>query len=301
MINIEEIVLKLTYTTYAVNLLTIIGSLLSFIIFSRKAFKKSAIGIYCRSLAIFDLFVCANFIAGIASILMKDSSLIQDTEWLCKMSTYITSAFSAMSGWVLVFFSLDQLITVLMSNRFPIFKKKWFQYSLILGLFVFHCLIYSPYIFLSELRNTTSSGNVTACKITSIALPLVLLFESSILPLAILFILTALIIRYLNKSRANAFNEHIMSSVNSQRRVLHEYKYAFNSVILNIFHIVFSSPLIISLTIPFNDIELFMLVGFVGYLFYSLNFALHFWVHFCVNSIFRNEFFILIRVKNNVN
>lgn len=314
--NIKEILLYLNYSTYVINTLTIIGSLLSFIIFSRKAFKKSTIGIYCRSLAVYDLFVCINLIVGIASIVMKELSLILDTQWICKMTTYTSSAFSAMSGWVLVFFSLDQLISVSMTQRFLFFKKKWFQYLLILGLFVFHCLIYSPYIFLSDLRNTTNNGSAPpiTCYISSIALPIVLLFESSILPLTILSIVSSLIVRYLALSRKKAnfstprsatISEHFSNastSTNNQRahrRTLKDYRFAFNSVILNISHIFFSSLLLIFLSLPMNDADFQFLFNTIAYLLYFINFALHFWVHFCVNSLFRKEFFILIPFKSH--
>ena len=158
--TIIEIVAYINDSVYLINILTAIGSVFSFIIFSRKSFEKSTIGIYCRSLAIFDLSVIFNLSVGISSISRNSNrSLILDTDWACKMMTYVMSIFSAISGWILVFFSIDQLITVSMTKRFLFYKKKWFQYSLILGLFIFHCLFYIPILFTSSVVYKISIEN----------------------------------------------------------------------------------------------------------------------------------------------
>ena len=302
--SIQEIVSYINDSVYVINLLTIIGSVFTFIIFSRKSFEKSTIGIYCKSLAIFDLFVIFNLSVGIASIAINNNrSLMRDTEWICKMMTYFVAVFSAMSGWILVFFSVDQLITVSFTKRFLFFKKKWFQYSLVLGLFIFHCLFYIPMIFTFSLINKIENGNVSipSCGTSSIVLPIILFLEGTLIPLIILLILTVLIGRYLRKSRRRVTTngQQVMSSSTNTTAVdirrAYEFKYAFNSVILNIMHIVLLTPLLILVSIPFSSYEYFLLFNVIAYFFSALNNALHFWVHFGVNSIFRKEFFILFK------
>ena len=298
----QEINLYISYLTYAVNFLTIVGSILSFIIFSRRAFERSTIGIYCRALAIFDLFVIFNFSVGIASIAMN-YPLMVNTDWLCKTISYISPVFSSMSGWTLVAFSLDQLITVSLTKRFIFFKKIWFQYSLILGLFILHCLIFTPMIFSSSVTNKTIDANISTliCNTEWLALPIIILVEGTFIPFVILFILTAIIVGYLAKSRSQTINQlssSLPSVRNQMRRRRKEFKYAFNSVILNIMHILLTSPITIIASIHFNDIGLYIIIAAVGYFIYSLNFALHFWIHFLVNSFFRNELFILFRIRN---
>ena len=308
MANNQEILTYFNYAIYTVNFLTIIGSLLSFLIFSRKAFERSTIGIYCKSVAIYDLFVIFNLSVGIASILMKSRSLILEIEVVCKITSFLLSTFSPMSAWILVAFSLDQLITVSLTKRFLFFKKQPFQYTILIGLFIFHCLIYSPVPYLSGLHNITTNENssLTTCGNNSIVFPIIILFEGFILPLVILFILTVIIIRYLAMTRSKINNVPRLkktseslpnvtstSNMKNHRRV-NDFKYAFNSVILNIIHIVFSSPLYILGSLPINALD-YELVNIIGYLLFSINFALHFGVHFCVNSIFRKEFLILFR------
>lgn len=300
--NLEKILLDLNYLTYAVNFLTIITSILSLVIFSRKVFSRSTIGLYCRCLAVFDFSVIFNFTVGITAIAMNTRSLIPKVEWICKMSNFVLTAFSSNSGWILVFFSLDQLINVSMTKRFPFYKKKWFQIALIIGLIIVHLGMYTPNIVLSELQTVMLDANTTTtnCGINSIAFPIVLLIESSVLPLITLLILTGLIVRYLAQSRNRTFNEfsHTMSSANglvNKRRK--DFKYAFNSVILNIMHILLSAPLLIFTTLPTTDYGFYQLLTTIGYFLSLLNQCLHFWVHFCVNSFFRNEVLILFRIR----
>ena len=311
--GLQEIVSYINDSIYVVNFFTIFTSVLSFVIFSRKAFSKSTIGFYCRSLAAFDIPVIINLSVGIASIAINNNrSLLRDIEWACKMMTYVVAVFSAMSGWILVFFSIDQLIAVSMTQRFGFFKKTWFQYSLILGLFAVHSSFYIPMIFAFSLVNKTSSENVTSttCSTSSLAVPIIIFAEATLIPLIILIILTSVIGRYLTKSRRRITINSISHTTNDQQalssttnstahnRRAHEFKYAFNSIILNIMHIMLLTPLLVFNAIPLGNSDIYLILNVIAYLFYYLNNALHFWVHFSVNSIFRKEFLILIRVKN---
>ena len=297
----------ISYLTYSFTILTLIGSIFTFIVFSKKVFEKCSIGLYCKSLAIFDLFVFSNLIVGFIPMVIN-YDFPSYIDWVCKSYGYIIGIFTPMSGWVLVFFSLDQLITVSMTKRFAFFKKKLFQYSLIIGLFVFHCLFYIPGIFSFGVVNVTTSDHITesSCSTISIIMPIIFLFESTILPLIILIVLTYKVIRILVESRMKIINESTsnpssMSRRRSSMRRAHDYKFAFNSVILNIMHIVLSLPLVLYYTIPSNSYEydLADLLKSLAFFFFFFNFFLHFWVHFFVNSIFRKEFLILLRFREN--
>jgi len=55
-ISIFLILLKISFATVSIGL---VGNLLSFLVYSRKAFKKNSINIYCRALAIVDSLIIA--------------------------------------------------------------------------------------------------------------------------------------------------------------------------------------------------------------------------------------------------
>ena len=284
---------------YGVNFMTILGSLLTFIIFSRKAFEKSSIGLYCKSLAIFDLFVVFNLVFGLAAIIIG-SSLTNRYDFLCKLIFFITSGISAIPGWILVAFSFDQLIIVSRTERVQFCNKRWFQYSTIFGIFIIHCAIYSPVFVLSGIRVVANqNGSVNICQGYSIIMPIVYMVESSIIPLVIIIVSTFFIIRFLVKSRKKISTEPSEGStqvVVKRRR----FKFAFNSVILNILFIVLILPLLLSYIMPKNaDYNVNDLINTICFTLFYLNFALHFWVHLICNSIFRREFLLLFCIIKN--
>jgi hypothetical protein len=134
------------YSMYGVNCLGLIGSVISIVIFSRKKFAKKSIGVYCKCLAIFDLFVVFNLVVKITEIIIKQP-IFNRYEIVCKLITFISSGISPIPGWILAAFSLDQLICVsneTIKQRFSFTKNRWFQYSLIIGIFIVHFGMYSP-------------------------------------------------------------------------------------------------------------------------------------------------------------
>ena len=279
--------------------MTLFGSVTSFIIFSRKAFKKSSIGIYCRSLAIFDLYVIYDCAIGTLMML----KVIISTDILCKIQYYISTGFSSMPGWVLVFFSFDQLIIVSRTERFKFFNKRWFRYSIIIGIFIIQCVIYAPALFLTGLRFYSIGNNLTStsCDSLSLIMPIIYLIESCLIPFGLIIFSTTLIVRILIKSRQK-ISANLQLTAQMARRN-QEYKFAFNSVVLNVLFIVLTFPLLVSYILPVNKTLVFTLVQKFLYDLFYLNFALHFWVHLASNSVFRNEILKVLRIKraNNNN
>ena len=61
------------YLLYGVNFIGIVGKIFAFVIFSRKSFEKSSIGVYGKCLAIFDQFIAFNLILNLVSIATDQS------------------------------------------------------------------------------------------------------------------------------------------------------------------------------------------------------------------------------------
>ena len=296
--NIRETLNIITYLTLAVSIMGLIGSVLQIIIFSRKVFNKNSIGVYGRFLAIFDILIILNSTIEVSS-LVENVLAINKYEWVCKLEYYYESSISPLPGWILVFLSIDQFITISRTERFSFFKKKCFQYSLILTVFIFHCGVYIPVILSTEIQNISSSGNASAfeCLPTSLILPIFYLFDSSLIPFISMVITTCLILRALFRYRSRIYLKTMPSTLRVKR--VRDIKLAFNSVVLNILFILLSSPLVVYNLYPKNllpDIADFF--ESLAILAFYLNFSLHFWVHLCVYSVFRNEFLIVLNLKN---
>ena len=280
--------------------MTILGSLFSFVIYSRKAFERSTIRTYCRALAIFDLFMLVPFLVGFIGALQNISITTENDFW-CKFVNFIAVGLSPIPGWILVVFAFDRLIAVSMTKRFEFAKKKWFQYSLIAGLFVFHCALYSPvFVLVGVLMIPVEGGINTTCDTVSLLIPIIYLLESSIVPFIIIIITTAFIVRLLVRSRRRT---SVVKELGNRRRSItiksKELKFAFNSVFLNFFFIALTSPQLFHYIFPEEDYNLNDLVTTICFVFFYLNFALHFWVHLVTNSVFRNEFLVILRIRKD--
>ena len=292
---------ELYYFIYVINFATLLGSIFTFVVFSRKVFEKSSIQIYCQSLAIFDLFVLVPLLVGFIGAVQNVSITTVDDFW-CKFVNFVTVGLSPIPGWILVVFSLDQLVIVSMTRRFPLFKKKWFQCSLIAGIFVFHCGLYSStFVLIGRLKIAVNGGYDISCDTMSLVIPIIYLIESSLIPFIIIVIITILIVRILVKSRRRvSITVSLPAGNRSASLKTRELKFAFNSVVLNFFFIALTSPQIFHYIFPEEDYALNDLVTTICFVFFYLNFALHFWVHFVVNSVFRTEVLIILRIRKDL-
>lgn len=297
-----EMVQNLNLVTYIINIIGLIGSVLGFAVFSRKAFSKNSIGVYFKSLAIFDLFPIFNSGFGIVSLII-DYDLFNLTNWACKLVHTASFAISAVPGWILVAFSVDQLILVSNTKRFSYFQTKHFQYWLISGLFFIHLVIYSPSVFYVSSQNvTTANGTAQVCIFDfSCILPAVYLIESSIVPFSIMMITTIWTCKLLFDSRRNLEKNNPSSIQNSSLRKSRDIRFAVNSIILNILFIVLGMPLVIrSYVFPFEDYYENEYYKTICFIFWYINFTSHFFIGLCVNSLFRREFFIMIGFTSSI-
>ena len=286
---------KLYYVMYAIDSLTIAGSIMSFIIFSRRSFSNNSIQVYFKSLAISDLYVLMPFFLGVIGAIMN-VSFANRSDFICKISNFVSVGLSAIPGWILVFYSIDRLFTVSMTRRFEFRKKKWFQYTVIFGILVANCALYSPmFVLVGVLNVTTSDGFDQSCDSTSLVIPIIYLVESSLVPFGIMILTTGLILRALVKSRRRA-----SIAPTGHKRITRrgrDIKFAFNSLVLNIVFIALTSPQIFHYIFPEDDYLLNDLVTTICYVIFYLNSALHFWIHLAVNSIFRNQVLVMIGLR----
>lgn len=296
MVNYAALANSLLKLTFIINMFTICGSILSFITFSRKAFQKSSIGFYCKSLAIFDLFVLFVTVFGIASQILN-VQLIASNDTICKIVYYISISSSPIQGWLLIVFSIDQLIAVSMTDRFGFVKKRWFQFSITLAIFIFHCGIYIPVFFnVGSISATFDNVTYYNCVSFSFQLSMTYLIEASFIPFVIMIIITVRIVRLLVKSRKRT-SIHSLNGISSVRA--RDFRFAFNSVILNILFILLTTPLVVYYVVPVKDFIFSGIFNLICFAFFYLNYALHFWVHLFVNSYFRNEVFIMLRFRRD--
>ena len=273
----------------------IIGNLLTFIIFSRPAFRKNSISTYCRALAICDCFTIYQLISDIG-YLFFNYFLPQKSDWGCKLNFYITLSFSSITAWILIAFSIDKVLS--MKNRAKFIKKKPFQYSVIIGIILFFSLLYIE-IPMLLVRVSTSNNTAFKCDISSLpfggVLNLVHLIDASFIPFITMIFSSIISIRMIRNS-AKTIQRHV-NAMDILNRTTRDLKYAVTSISLNVMFLVLKTPLTIVSLLLCLKTNLSSVTINVTLFIYFINFSSGIFVHLASNSIFRREFFIFLRLR----
>ena len=279
-----------------VNLIGIIGNIISFIVFCRPVFRKNSISVYCCALAIFDCFTLNQLIMDIN--ILFDYFPPNYSDIICKVFYYITIAFSGIPAWILVAFSIDKILSM-KNSKFVFFKKRSFQIGIIAVFAIANILIFSEIlVFLKRVPIYPNNSIDLMCDLTympyiSIVVGLYLL-EASLIPFVIMFCSSVFIVRLLVQSRRRIIGDGNNASV--QNRKGKEFKFAVISLTFNCLFITLKLPLAmfyilssIGILMPYSYINLATLLFFI-------NSSISFLVHFISNSIFRKELGIIIKI-----
>jgi hypothetical protein len=226
----------------------------------------------------------------------------------CKLALFIGTCLSPIPVWILAFFSLDQMFAVSRYKHIHVIRKRSFQLTLIACTVLSHVFIYAPIpILVLKPHNLTYKINnmtVEKCDLKSQSMrkfSIIYFLFDTFLPFFILMFATIVILRCLHSSRSRlvAKNKRISVEESTEtalqtRRRRRERKFGVNSVVLNVLFIALTSPLSASFIFTINDHQRDTFIKAICLVFFFLNYALHFWIHLFVNSIFRKEFWQLI-------
>lgn len=282
----------------SVILLGLLGNAITFIIYSRPAFEKNSISVYCRALALFESFIIVDFVYD-TRIALFSFILANYTDLACVVFYYFGTAFGAIPGWILIAFSIDKLLSMKnMGNS--IIKKRLFQYTVIISIVLVNLLLYIeiPIDLRLVSLNNTNNTNMT-CDLTSLRLDTFVsgmyLIEGSLLPFLIMFTTSIISIRLIRKS-----SKHLSTTQTAFRncRNKRDARFAVTSIVFNFMFIILKSPIIVlavlKTIIPgLNSTDLPLELT---YLVYFFNFSIGLVVHLVSNNLFRSQFCQVFRL-----
>lgn len=288
----------------ALVLIGLIGNVITFIIFSRPVFEKNSISVYCRALVIADSFTFVNLIYDIG-IAFFDINFVDHSDFACVLINYTGMIFGALNGWILITFSIDKLLNMKSIGN-SLIKKRWFQYAVIISLFIFHVLLYLEVpIYLRLSSFDVSNMTLTFCSFSlmpfaTLTISMYLL-EGNIVPFIVIFTTSIISIRTIRKSSRNLMNSQLsLSNIRNKRDV----KFAVTSITFNILFIVLRMPgmVLIVLSTYISSLSISGLELQLTLLLYFMNYSIGVIVHLVSNNLFRAEFFLLFRCeKTNAN
>ena len=278
----------------AIIAMGLIGNVLCIIVFSRKTFRNNSISTYCRALAIVECLTFGQFITDIFS-LAYNMYLADQSDALCKITYSIGICLSSIQPWITVAFSVDKLLSM-RTRQIAILKKKWFQWSVVAGIVLFHIAFYIYYPILLRL-NEIFPGYIV-CDLATLGFFKIYMtvdaLETCLIPFMTMTITSILAIRSLIKSRESIERSGHLG----QDRKSRDYKYAISSLSLNIIFIILRLPgsvfyILIAYYSYFN-----LYFAKIASILFFLNASLSLFIHLVTNSVFRREFFVLFRLAN---
>jgi hypothetical protein len=295
----------------------VIGNTLGFIVLSRKAFSRLSTRNFMRLLSCLDTFFVLQMTADYLTNAFNIDIRMISPFW-CKAFIYI-NFLAAISSWMLVFINVEATMSIIPSNSLAsTFKKKNFQLSVTVIIIVWNLVYYSPYFIFNDWVPVTSSNDTAFLNETLIEtvfectfsnetasriLPLMDLFNSTLIPFTILVSSSFNSIFFIFRSRAilaarlknckNA-NERNKATKNNQK-LRRDIKFSVTLLFINFMYLCFNLPICIA-----NYIETsFFLYICTNYLWYTF-FATEFWLLFLFNSLFLNELLFLLRIKKTI-
>lgn len=275
----------------------LIGNIISYIVFSRKTFRKNSISTYCRALAVLDCIIIIELIHMVHYIINSTKLDFSNlTDATCKIFYYVSVQYASIPAWILVAFSIDKMLNMRLSPP-KILKSKLFQWSVVAGIVLFHLLIYIEFLFLLKLEPIKAffDRKILVCNLPFSSyfktIIYVELTDTCLIPFVIMIVTSLVTIRLLVKSRSSL--ERIGNAGKHRRH--RDMKFAISSLTFNLFFVVLKMPFLISFLLPLHN----MIFPGIAFLLLLVNCSSNFFIHLVTNSIFRRELFSCIRENFN--
>ena len=293
----EKVTYVFLYICILMAILGISGNVCSFVILMRKKFKGHSFAFYLRINNITDTFVMlTSFRHFSAFVLQADLTVVADL--ICRLGEYSVHVASLISTCNLLLITIDLFVNTVHPQRFPIFKKRYFQIILVTLVTVYSVCFYVPlsaYFSLKTWNGTDKLTNETfldkACLLTS-GYSLLVDWSDLVNMIIISFILnnifTILFIVSVHKSRMKFVTSGKMTAI-----ALKDRKFAVNSIALNISRFFCKIKVsIVFITSAYLTLEpqITYMLFVIGISIYTLENSNTFFINCLFNSLFYQEF-----------
>ena len=172
-------------------------------------------------------------------VLAYNINLPDESDPLCKFFYSVPTFLSGIQPWVMVAFAVDKLICM-RANSTSILKKKWFQWSIVAAIVLFHTAIYMYFPILIKRREVFPGYFM--CDLATIGFfdihMIVNLLETAFIPFIVMVITSILTTLLLIKSR----NTVMKNGQVSKERKSRDTKYAISSLSFNVLFILLKLP-----------------------------------------------------------
>lgn len=131
--------------TVSAIVLGLVGSLLQYLIYSRRNLAKLSFSLYFRVRAIVDAFITLHLVRFFVKI-QFDYIVTNQTDALCKVVHYTIYSAGPISEWIMIAISFDRLIAIVFPRRFMFLFRRRAQILILVLIFTIN-MIYFGYFY----------------------------------------------------------------------------------------------------------------------------------------------------------
>ncbi len=291
------------FTFPIITLIGLITNTISFVIFSRKIFQNTIFSTYFRFFLLIQTF---NLIMSINQMFELNFNIYFSSlsNFACKFKIFFGFVNFSIASWFQVIISIDRYLAISLPTKFILRKKCLFQIITSFIIIGFNCCMYTPaFLFYLKIKNESSLAinqtfTIIKCISPGIWANLMDLFQSTLIPFALMILFTMLTIRTVFNSRRSSTNNSL-TSVNKSKDI----RFAITSILTNIIFILFNLPVFLVDFIRvylnfFDDIsDLFLILQAFSYFLLYCNTFLTFFINYYVNSMFKRELYSIFCSK----
>ena len=271
-----------------------VGNIIAIIILSRRSMTKLG----PKNIYLY-LFICDSIFLSFIIVNYFDFGYDYDltvlSKYICKMYWYISYVIAPISPWLLIYISIDKVIAIKYPSKRFFLRNKKNQFIYLIILIAFNSVFYLPiaYYFKIHDENLNETNGTIYCDfVNSDMRQLINLMDTGnriVLPFLLMTACSLRLLVSIIRMRIRIINNF---GSNNHKRISRDIKIVFSLIFLNVVFILLNVPSAVSIYYSFSDFG-FIVTSYIFYLTYGLNF----YIIFLTNSVFRQEFFVLINFK----
>lgn len=276
----------------------LIGNTVGFIMFSKKNLEKCLTRNIYRTLALTNTAYVLYRIMITVSDFQIRLELISNIS--CQMMNYFDYTLGSLSAWILVYISVEKFISI-QFNRIKLVRSNLFQYLVIISVFLFNFIYYTPLIIFHELKllnDSVLNETIKICNASTLReeniMDIMDLLNSTILPFVLMIIATCLLIFTIIRVKIRFLK---INSIERNRNLRKEIKFGITSILMNLNFFVLNIPVCIVYIIDGHHMEDESLVLKITNILFHASFCTNFYIFAIFNSTYRRELLLLFKLK----
>lgn len=281
----------------SILVLGLMGNLFSLIVLSNKKFNKIGPRYMLKYLFAMDTIYLVQIMFNYMTFAYNmDFSKVSNLT--CKFYFYMNYSLDPISSMLLVYLSIDRLISIKYPSKKFFFRKYKTQLVYFLLIVAFNLIFYIPIIFYVKIHESPIENSTEIyyfCNFlddleTQTIILLVDLIVRIVIPFLLMILCSILLIVTIVKSRAKVLTNNVQLIKVLKR----DFKFGITSICLNSVYMIFNIPVILVFSV--NEFFTQINYEFTLYIFY-IPYGVNFYLLVLSNAIFRNEFLHKFSIK----